>query len=94
MPNAEIIDVGLTKDARELLQRLLDKHGINWFLARDGERLLALEKGKIDLVVRTAIKSRERRQVKVVKAAVEHARKQVRRELIRHLALAMVGTGA
>ncbi|HCF57018.1 MAG TPA: hypothetical protein DFS52_03350 [Myxococcales bacterium] len=90
---AELIDLGLLTDANRLLEKLIEKHGIAWFLARDGQRLLALEKQKIDLVVRTAVRSRERKAQVVMRPAVEQCRKSVRRTLIRRVAEAMVGTG-
>ncbi|MGI5861230.1 MAG: hypothetical protein ACOX6T_04125 [Myxococcales bacterium] len=90
---AELIDLGLLTDANRLLEKLIEKHGIAWFLARDGQRLIALEKEKIDLVVRTAVRSRERKAKVVMRPAVEQCRKSVRRALIRRVAEAMVGTG-
>lgn len=90
---AELIDLGLFTDANRLLEKLIEQHGINWFLAHEGKRLMALEKAKIDLVVRTAVRSRERKELPVQEPAVEQCRKQVRRALIRRVAEAMVGTG-
>ena len=90
---AELIDLGLLTDANRLLEKLLEKHGIGWFLARDGQTLMALEKAKIDLVVRTAVRSRQRKALHPMRPAVEQCRKQVRRQLIRKVAEAMVGTG-
>lgn len=90
---AELIDIGLVADANKLLEKLLERHGISWFLARDSQRLMALEKEKIDLIVRTAVRNRERKDLPVVTPAVEHCRNLVRRKLIQRVAEAMVGTG-
>lgn len=90
---SELIDLGLIKDAQKLLDRMLEKHGINWFLARDGQRLMALENSKIDLVIATVVKNRERQNRPVMRSAVEHCRRQVRRTLIRQVAVAMIATG-
>jgi hypothetical protein len=90
---AEIIDLALLTDSERLLNKILDRHGLGWFIARDGERLMALERAKIELVVRTAIRARERMRQPVAESAAEHCRKQVRRSLIRKVALAMVRAG-
>jgi len=90
---ADLIDIGLLSDANRLLDKLLEKHGIRWFLAADGERLMALEKSKVDLVVRTVTRARERRNQPVLESAVEHCRQHVRRALIRRVAQEMVRTG-
>lgn len=90
---AEIIDLGLVTDAQRLLEKLLDRHGIRWFLAGEGARLMALDKSKLELVVRTAQKARERKGLRVHEGAGDYCRKQVRRELIRRVAIAMVKTG-
>ncbi len=92
---AELIDLSLLTDANQLLDKLLHKHGINWFLAKDGPRLMALEKAKIDLVIETAIRARSRksRSYKPPRQAVEHCRRQIRRQLIQRVAMAMLQTG-
>jgi hypothetical protein len=90
---SELIDLALVTDAQKLVESLLDKHGINWFMARDGNRLMALDKSKIDLVVTTVVKQRERRGRPVLGSAAEHCRRQVRRTLIRQVAVAMISTG-
>ena len=90
---AELIDLGLVGDTQRILQKLLDKHGIRWFLAGEGARLIALDKAKVELVVRTAQRARQRAGKRILNAATEHCRKQVRRELIRRVAFAMLKTG-
>jgi len=90
---AELIDLGLITDSQRLLKKLLDQKGIRWFMAGEGSRLIALDKAKIDLVVRTAERACVRRGGRPLAAAREHCRRQVRRELIQRLAFAMLKTG-
>ncbi|MBI5544199.1 MAG: hypothetical protein HY901_09940 [Deltaproteobacteria bacterium] len=90
---AELIDLGLVSEAKRVLEKLFDKHGIRWFMATEGPRLFALDKSKVDLVVRTALRARERRGLESYEDAIEHCRTQVRRDLIRRVAIAMLQTG-
>lgn len=90
---AEIIDLGLLSDARRILGKLLDRHGIAWFMARESDRLMALEQSHVENVIKAAVEARRRKGFDVPPKAVEHCRKQVRRELIRRVAEAMVATG-
>ena len=90
---AEIIDLGLLSDARRILVKLLDRHGISWFMSRESQRLMALEKAQVEHVIKAAVEGRRRKGFDVPPKAVEHCRNQVRRELIRRVAEAMVSTG-
>ena len=90
---AELIDLGLVTEAQRVLEKLLDQHGIRWFLATDGAALMALDKSKISLVVRTARKARERQGHAVLEEALAHCLHRVRRDLIRRVAIAMLRTG-
>ena len=56
-------------------------------------RLFHIEPAKVELVVRTAIRSRADSLPDPHPKAVEHCRKEVRRELIRLVASAMLQTG-
>jgi hypothetical protein len=90
---ADIIDLSLLADARRYLSKLLDARGISYFLQKDGQRLFHIEPAKVELVVRTAIRSRADSLPAPHPKAVEHCRKEVRRELIRLVASAMLQTG-
>jgi len=56
----EIIDLTLVNDARRFFHKLLDTRGLNYFLRRDGQRLFQIEQSKVEMVVRTAARSRPR----------------------------------
>ncbi len=73
--------------------KFLDARGIAYFLRPDARRPFQLEPEKIDLVVRAAAKLRDARNGKPHSAAFEHARKEVRRELIRRVVGAMLQIG-
>ncbi len=90
---AELIDLNLVTHARKLVEELIERRGIVWFLDREGPRLMALDPEKIDVVGDAAAKARQRSKKSVPRSAVEHCRRQVRRLLIRRVALAMVRTG-
>jgi hypothetical protein len=90
---ADIIDLSLLTDARRYLHKMLDKRGLSYFLQKDGPRLFHLEPSKVDLVVRTALRTRNPELPPPHERAVEHCRKEVRRELIRRVAGAMLQTG-
>ncbi len=94
---ADIIDLSLVAESRKTLQKLLDARGIAYFLRRDPRRPFQLEPEKVDLVVRTAAKLRHGKQpnapAKPHARAYEHARKQIRRELIRRVVAEMIMTG-
>lgn len=90
---ADVIDLALVADARRYLKKLLDARGLNYFLRQDARRPFQLEPSKVEMIVRTAARSRdkERRQPHV--RAVDHARKEVRRELIKRVVAEMLQTG-
>ena len=90
---AELIDLGLLVEAKRVLEKLLKTRGIRWFMATEGPRLLALDPSKVDLVVRTALRARERQGFEPLQDTVEHCHTQIRRDLIRRVALAMLETG-
>jgi hypothetical protein len=90
---AEIIDLTLVSDARRYFHKLLDTRGISYFLRKDGHRLFEIEPSKVDLVVRTATRSRPAHLPKPHTRAVEHCRKEIRRELIRRVVETMLQTG-
>lgn len=89
---AEIIDLALVADARRYLSKMLEAKGLAWFLRQDARRPFQLEPTRVELVLRTAARSRERTR-RPHSRAVEHARKEVRRELIRRVVAEMLQTG-
>lgn len=90
---ADIIDLTLVADARRYFHKLLDKRGISYFLQKDGHRLFHIEPSKVELVVRTAARSRPAHLPRPHRSAVEHCRKEIRRELIRRVVETMLQTG-
>jgi hypothetical protein len=90
---ADIIDLTLLADVRRYFQKLLETRGLNYFLKKEGHRLFQIEPTKIELVIRTALKTRKRGQPRPPEQAVDHCRTEIRRELIRRVASAMLQTG-
>lgn len=90
---AEFIDLRLMFETNRLLDRLLERRGLRWFLASEGPRLFELEKSKIDLVVEAGVQALRRQGHAPLASTVEHCRKQIRRTLIRLIAEAMLATG-
>ncbi len=90
---ADIIDLSLVADARRFFHKLLDARGIAYFLRKDGHRPFQIEQSKVELVVRTAARSRPAHLPKPPLHAVDHCRKEIRRELIRRVVEAMLQTG-
>lgn len=90
---AEIIDLTLVADARRFFHKLLDARGISYFLRKDGHRLFQIEPSKVELIVRTAARSRPSHLPKPPRLAVDHCRKEIRRELIKRVVEAMLMTG-
>jgi hypothetical protein len=90
---ADIIDLTLLADVRRYFKKLLDTRGLTYFLKKEGPRLFQIEPAKIELVIRTAIRTRAPGTPRPPEKAVEHCRTEVRRELIRRVASAMLQTG-
>jgi hypothetical protein len=90
---ADIIDLSLVAESRKYLKKLLEARGIAYFLRKDAHRPFQLEPGKVDLVVRTAAKTRGERGGRPHRHAFEHARREVRRELIRRVVAEMISIG-
>ncbi len=90
---ADIIDLTLLADTRRYFQKLLDTRGLAYFLKKDGHRLFQIEPAKVELVIRTALRTRKAEQARPPEQAVEHCRAEIRRELIRRVASAMLQTG-
>ncbi|MBX7097959.1 MAG: hypothetical protein K1X89_09615 [Myxococcaceae bacterium] len=88
---AQIIDLALVAESRKTLHQLLEERGIAYFLRRDARRPFQLEPKKVEQVLRTAARRRERGKPHL--RAVEHARTEVRRELIRRVVAEMLQTG-
>jgi hypothetical protein len=90
---ADIIDLSLLADARRYLHKMLDARGLSYFLQKDGPRLFHIEPKKVDLVIRTVLRSRDAELPPPHEKAVDYCRKELRRELIRRVAGAMLQTG-
>jgi hypothetical protein len=90
---ADIIDLTLLADVRRYFQKLLDTRGLTYFLKKEGHRLFQIEPAKVELVIRTAMRSRKGAKTRPPEKAVEHCRTEIRRELIRRVASAMLQTG-
>ena len=86
---ADIIDLSLVAEVRNTLHHLLEKRGLAWFLREDRTRPFQLEPSRVEMVVRTATRGRRRPHLR----AVDHARREVRRELIRRVVSEMLQTG-
>lgn len=90
---ADIIDLTLLADVRRYFQKLLDARGLPYFLQRESPRLFQIEPAKVELVIRTAIRTRPPGQPRPPDQAVDYCRQEIRRELIRRVANAMLQTG-
>jgi hypothetical protein len=90
---ADIIDLRLLADVRRYFQKLLDARGLTYFLQKEGPRLFQIEPAKIELVIRTAIRQRAPGTPRPPDQAVDYCRTEIRRELIRRVASAMLQTG-
>lgn len=90
---ADIIDLSLVAESRKYLKKLLEARGIAYFLRKDARRPFQLEPEKVDLVVRAAVKTRNERRGRPHRDAFEHARREVRRELIRRVVAEMISVG-
>ena len=90
---ADIIDLSLLTDSRRYLSKMLEKRGLNYFLRTESGRPFQLEPARVELVVRTALRQRPQHVPAPHPRAVDHARKEVRRELIRHVVQSMLATG-
>jgi hypothetical protein len=89
---ADIIDLSLVAESRKHLKKLLEARGIAYFLRKDARRPFQLEPEKVDLVVRAAAKTRASDR-QPPRLAFEHARREVRRELIRRVVAEMISVG-
>lgn len=90
---ADIIDLSLVLESRRYLKKLLDARGVGYFLATDAAKPYRLEPSKVDLVVRTAARSRGEARARPHAEAFEHARTEVRKELIRRVVAEMISAG-
>ncbi|MCI0573963.1 MAG: hypothetical protein L0Y66_24790 [Myxococcaceae bacterium] len=90
---AEIIDLSLVSDVRRLFYKLLEARGLSYFLKKDGDRLFHIEPAKVEMVLRAAMRARPEERARPPETAVEYCRRELRRELIRRVAEAMLQTG-
>jgi hypothetical protein len=86
----ELIDLTLLQAARCLLKAQLEAEGLDSFLSRSGRQWFQIAPERIEEILVCA-------QNKVARAVsaktLELARREIRRELIRRVACAMVQTG-
>ncbi|AGC42630.1 MULTISPECIES: hypothetical protein [Myxococcus] len=90
---ADIIDLTFLADVRRFFNKLIDQRGLSYFLQKEGARLFHIEPSKVELVLRTALRARDPELPRPHEKAIEYCRKEVRRELIRRVANAMLQTG-
>ena len=90
---ADIIDLTFHADVRRFFNKLLDQRGLSYFLQKEGPRLFHIEPSKVELVLRTALRTRDPELPRPHEKAIEHCRKELRRDLIRRVANAMLQTG-
>jgi hypothetical protein len=91
---ADIIDLTLVAAARRNLETLLKTRGLAYFLREDRSRPFQLEPKRVELVVRSAARARrDEARARPHVRAVDYARKEVRRELIRRVVREMLQTG-
>jgi len=86
----ELIDLTLLQEARRLLKARLETDGLDSFLSRGGKRWFQIEPQRVEEILRCAASGTPREPSE---KALEWARREVRRELIRRVACAMVHTG-
>ncbi|HYX92545.1 MAG TPA: hypothetical protein VE782_13365 [Myxococcaceae bacterium] len=90
---ADIIDLALVADAQRYFAKMLKSRGIGYFLRKEGGRPFEIEPAKVEMVVRTAARSRPPHLPRPPRAAVEYCRKLIRRELIRRVVEEMLMSG-
>lgn len=90
MPN--VVDLSLTAEARRVFANVLEERGLSFFLRGGaGGPAARIENHKLAWVVEAA-RRRTRRGIRDPNA-VSRTRRLLRREVIRHLAEAMVSAG-
>ncbi|SEL90805.1 MULTISPECIES: hypothetical protein [Stigmatella] len=89
----DIIDLTLLADVRRYFQKLLDARGLPYFLQKESTKLFQIEPARVELVLRTALRLRDPELPKPPQQAVDYCRQEIRRELIRRVANAMLQTG-
>jgi len=86
----ELIDLTLLQEARRLLKAQLETEGLDSFLSRNGKLWFQIAPERVeDILLRATSHVAKAPSAK----ALELARREVRRELIRRIACAMVQTG-
>jgi hypothetical protein len=87
---AEVIDISLHRTALDVLEELLDKRGLAFFLKRAGALPFAIDDRRVAVAVELAARRIGRRPVE---DARESCHRAVRRRLISLVAEAMVHVG-
>ena len=86
----DVIDLTLVSRARRYFEKLLAARGLSYFLETNASRPLRIDAKKVALVVRAAARDRTESPSR---AAVEHCRQEIRRQLIRQVAQTMLQIG-
>ncbi len=89
----DVIDIRLLADARRCLDELLDERGIRYFMKNEGPKLLQLEPRRVEQVLKSAARRRAPGRARPPTQAVEHVRREIRRELIRRVVAEMLAVG-
>jgi hypothetical protein len=87
---AEVIDISLHRTALVIMDELLDRRGLAFFLKRAGALPFAIDDKRVAVAVELAARRMGRRPVP---EARESSHRAVRRRLISHVAEAMVHVG-
>ncbi|WP_373047340.1 hypothetical protein [Vulgatibacter sp.] len=87
---AEVIDITLHRTAIDVMEELLDKRGLAFFLKRAGSLPFAIDDKRVAVAVELAARRSGRRPVP---EARESSHRAVRRRLISLVAEAMVHVG-
>lgn len=90
----DLIDLSLLKESRSLLEAMLVKRGLPYFLGTDGGRpLFSIDGDKVETLVQSCVSKLARKGRTVHPRSLEHCRKELRRELIRRVTQAMLRVG-
>lgn len=90
----DLIDLSLLKESRALLEAMLTKRGLPYFLATQGQKpLFAIDCDKVETVVQSCVSKLAKKGRTVHPRSLDYCRKELRRELIRRVTQAMLRVG-
>lgn len=87
---AEVIDITLHRSSLQVMEELLEKRGLAFFLKRAGALPFAIDDRRVAIAVELAARRSGRRPVE---PAREGCHRAIRRKLITYVAEAMVHVG-